>query len=373
MLAKTPPMGWNSWNTFAEDVTEALLMETADAMVSTGLQAAGYEYVVIDDCWSLRTRGADGRLVADPEKFPHGMKYLADYIHSKGLKFGMYSCAGTRTCAGYPSSFEYELLDAQTFAGFGVDFLKYDFCNKPTHADGPLLYHRMSMALKASGREILFSACNWGCDQVETWIRSTGAHMYRSTGDIFDNFQSMSDIARSQIMKLPYAGPGCFNDIDMLVCGMHDKGNVAAGGMNDAEYRFHFALWCVMQSPLMIGCDIRSMDEVTRATLCNKELIRINQDAEARPAYSISRKQPEGLFLGFKHLENNEFLLFGFNFKEKPDLTFVELFDVGLPKGCALQLHDVITGEEEAAAVDYVHFLLPAHGFKIYRGTLVTL
>jgi alpha-galactosidase len=373
MLAQTPPLGWNSWNTFAQEITEELLMETADAMVSSGLQAAGYEYVVIDDCWSLRQRGADGRLVADPEKFPHGMKYLADYIHGKGLKFGMYSCAGTRTCAGYPSSFGYELLDAQTFAEFGIDFLKYDFCNKPSHADGPLLYHRMSLALKASGREILFSACNWGSDQVETWIRSTGAHMYRSTGDICDNFRSMSDIARSQILKLPYAGPGCYNDIDMLVCGMKDKGHVAAGGMNDAEYRFHFALWCVMQSPLMIGCDIRNLDAATKETLLNAALLKINQDQEARPAYPINRKQPDDCFLGFKHLENNEFLLFGFNFDDELDCPFVELFDIGLPQGCGLQLRNVMTGEAEPVAKEYFRFQLPAHGFQIFRGTLITL
>ncbi|MDR2525242.1 MAG: alpha-galactosidase [Oscillospiraceae bacterium] len=376
MLAKTPPLGWNSWNTFAENITEDLLMETADAMISSGLKDAGYEYVVIDDCWSLRQRGADGRLIADPEKFPHGMKYLADYIHSKGLKFGMYSCAGTRTCAGYPSSFEYELVDAQTFAGFGVDFLKYDFCNKPRHADGPLLYHRMSLALKASGREILFSACNWGSDHVETWIRSTGAHMYRSTGDIFDNFQSMSDIARSRIDKLAYSAPGCFDDIDMLVCGMRNKGNVAAGGMRDEEYLFHFALWCVMQSPLMIGCDIRDMDAATKATLLNKELLRINQDVEARPAFPFNcgrRDHPEREFLGFKHLADNEFLLFGFNFNDKARDCFVEFYDIGLPAGCALRLRDIMTGAEVPAAKDYMRLQLPAHGFQIYRGKLITL
>ena len=179
-------MGWNSWNTFGENISEELIMGIADAMVEKGLRDAGYEYIVIDDCWSLRERGEDGRLVADPKKFPHGMKYLADYIHSKGMKFGMYSCAGTLTCAGYPSSFDHEYLDAQTFADFGVDFLKYDFCYKPETSDGPLLYYRMGMALKATGREILFSACNWGSDNVWQWIRSTGAHMYRSTGDIVD-------------------------------------------------------------------------------------------------------------------------------------------------------------------------------------------
>ena len=158
MLAKKPPMGWNSWNTFGPNINEALIMETADAMVSLGYRDAGYEYLVIDDCWSLKERGADGRLVPDPEKFPHGMKYVADYVHEKGLKFGMYSCAGLRTCAGYPSSYDHEYVDAQTFAGWGVDFLKYDFCNFPENADCKNRYLRMSMALKATGRPILFSA-----------------------------------------------------------------------------------------------------------------------------------------------------------------------------------------------------------------------
>jgi len=378
MLAKTPPMGWNSWNTFAENISEDLLMETADAMVSTGLRDAGYEYVVIDDCWSLRERGKDGRIVADPAKFPHGMKFLADYIHSKGLKFGMYSCAGTRTCAGYPSSFDHEFEDARMFAEFGVDFLKYDFCNKPVHADGPNLYYRMALALKSSGREILFSACNWGSDKVEEWIRSTGARMYRSTGDITDNFKSMSDIAKSQIGKLAYAGPGCWNDIDMLVVGMHNRGNVATGGMTDDEYLFHFALWCAMQSPLMIGCDVRNMSEATLRTLTHPELIRINQDGEARPLLPVTGHgwpNEASDFVGFKHLAGNEFLLCAFNFAEHERLLNVEFFDFGLPatSGKGLALRDVVTGEEIGVKSDYMRIPAPGHGFKLYRGRLVDL
>ena len=236
MLAQTPPMGWNSWNTFGEKINEQVVKDTADAIVALGLKDVGYEYVVIDDCWSLLERDENGRLVADPEKFPSGMKALADYVHSKGLKFGIYSCVGFLTCAEYPGSFDHEFEDAQTFADWGVDFLKYDFCYKPSRVNGPLLYQRMSMALKATGREILFSACNWGRDDVETWIRSTGAHMYRSTGDIGDNFQCMKEIAVSQYDKLAYSLPGCFNDIDMLICGMHGNGNVALGGCTEEEY-----------------------------------------------------------------------------------------------------------------------------------------
>ncbi len=372
MLAKTPPMGWNSWNTFAQNINEEMIMQTADAMVETGLAALGYEYVVIDDCWSLRERGADGRIVADPEKFPHGMKYLADYVHSKGLKFGMYSCAGTRTCAEYPASFEKEMIDAQTFADWGVDFLKYDFCNKPVHANGPLLYYRMSMALKASGREILFSACNWGSDNVERWIRSTGAHMYRSTGDIGDNFQSIKDIALSQIDKLGYSTPGCFNDMDMLVCGMYNKGNVARGGCDDTEYKTHFALWCMCASALMIGCDVRNMTPETAALLKNPELIALNQDPEARAPFAFVRTDDGQLAL-FRHLANNEYALGIFNLSDRDRNIFCNFYDVGLSNnmGLCFEMKDMFTGEVVRTNTDYYRCPLKAHDCALYRAKLV--
>ena len=376
MLARTPPMGWNSWNTFGADICEKVVLETADAMVRTGLKDAGYEYVVIDDCWSKRERDENGRIAADPDKFPHGMKYVADYIHGKGLKFGMYSCDGVKTCAGYPGSFDHEFLDARTFAEFGVDFLKYDNCFRPANSSGPLMYHRMGMALKASGREILFSACNWGSDEVERWIRSSGAHMYRSTGDINDSFRSMSDIAVSQLGKLAYSAVGCFNDTDMLVCGMHNQGNVAAGGMTDAEYLFHFALWCAMQSPLMIGCDVRGMSSATRNILTNRELIRIDQDAEARPIYPVGGKAFDSFFIGFKHLEGGEYLLAAFNFTDSPLTPWsshVELYDIGLPvgSGLALRMKDLATGEDLGKVREFLSLPLKGREFKMYRCTVV--
>ena len=204
MLAKTPPMGWNSWNTFTKDINEEMIMQMADAMVDTGLLDAGYEYLTIDDCWSEKKRDENGNLVADHVKFPHGMKYVADYVHSKGLKFGMYTCCGVMTCAGYPGSFGHEFEDAKYFAEVGVDLLKYDNCYHPS-MQSQLSYNRMSLALKASGREILFSMCNWGNAQVWTWARSVGAHMYRSTGDIFDNFPSIRKLSESQLPNLGYS------------------------------------------------------------------------------------------------------------------------------------------------------------------------
>ena len=258
MIARTAPMGWNSWNTFAKDINEELICQMADVMVSEGYRDAGYEYLVIDDCWSEMERDENGRLVPDHVKFPHGMKAVADYVHSKGLKFGMYSCAGVRTCAGYPSSFDHEFVDAATFAEWGVDFLKYDFCNFPVNGDCKMRYQTMSMALKATGREILFSACNWGREEPWHWMRSIGAHMYRSTGDIMDNFVSFTDIVKSQIANFCDSGNYCFNDIDMLTVGMYGKGNVGIGSVcTDEEYRIQFALWCMLSAPLMMGGDLR--------------------------------------------------------------------------------------------------------------------
>ena len=191
ILAQTPPMGFNTWNTFGPDINEQMVLEMADVIVEKGYKDAGYEYVVIDDCWSLRERDENGNLVADPDKFPHGMKYVGDYIHSKGLKFGMYSCAGTRTCAGYPASFDHEFQDARTFASWGVDYLKYDYCFRPMNQQGHALYKRMGLALANCGRDICFSACSWGADKTNEWIKQTGAHLWRSTGDINDSWASL--------------------------------------------------------------------------------------------------------------------------------------------------------------------------------------
>ena len=194
MIKLTPPMGWNSWNTFGENINEKMIFETADVMAESGLRDKGYEYLVIDDCWSLRERDENGRLVPDPGKFPHGMKAVADYVHSKGLKFGMYSCAGNMTCAGYPGSYEHEFIDAETFASWDVDFLKYDYCYHSPILHGKYLYRRMGLALENCGRDILFSACSWGADETHEWIKETGASMWRSTGDIFDTWDSVKDL-----------------------------------------------------------------------------------------------------------------------------------------------------------------------------------
>jgi len=376
MYVQTPPMGWNSWNTFGHNINEQLVRETADAMVDRGFLAAGYEYVVIDDCWSLRERDKDGHMVADPAKFPSGMKALADYVHSKGLKFGMYSCDGTRTCAGYPGSYDYEFIDAHDFAEIGIDYLKYDNCYKPEFMPGRLLYNRMSMALKSTGRDILFSACNWGNENVESWIRSTGAGLYRSTGDIFDGFDSLHEIYRSQLDKFGYIGPGCFNDVDMLICGMKGAGNVGEengfSGCTDAQYAMHFALWCFMASPLMIGCDVRNVDEETVKLLTNRALIAIDQDFEVRPPFVVEN-YPNTLVL-MRHLSNNEYAIGIFNIDENARHFVVDYSQTGLSPNCGygLELTDIFTGENCGIIANGSKFEdIGSYGMKIYRAKVV--
>lgn len=371
MHIKTAPMGWNSWNTFMSEINEKLILESADAMVEKGYRDAGYEYIVIDDCWSMKERDENGRLVPNPEKFPHGMKYVADYIHSKGLKFGMYSCAGILTCAGYPSSYGHEFIDAATFAEWGVDFLKYDFCYFPKNADGKQAYLTMSNALRTCGRDILFSACNWGCGESWNWMASVGAHMYRSTGDIYNAFESMKKIALSQIPHFNCSGPGCFNDIDMLTVGMYDKGALHRGDspvQTDADYKTQFALWCMLSAPLMMGGDIRNTNDFCHELLTNRELISINQDPDARQPYDFSDLVDSRALCLFKVLSNNEFALGLFNLADKEATAKFFPTCVGFPNysGAKLLMKDVFTGEE-VTVKDYFMKTLPSHDCVVYK------
>jgi alpha-galactosidase len=377
MLAKKPPMGWNSWNTFGENISDALIRETADAMVETGLRDAGYEYLVIDDCWSLRERDENGSLVADPKKFPNGMKAVADYVHSKGLKFGMYSCCGVKTCAGYPGSWGHEFDDAKFFAEVGIDFLKYDNCYHPS-MPSHLSYNRMALALKAQKRDILFSACNWGNAHVETWARACGVDMYRSTGDIFDSFASIRRLSESQKEKLAYSSAGCFNDIDMLVVGMRGKGNVGEDcgytGCTDGQYRYHFALWCMMMSPLMIGCDIRHMDEETKKLLLNPALIAINQDEDTRPPLFVNENtgHKEAL-LTFRHLSDGKVAFGFFNTYETKKTFMIPYYEIGLDPLCGwgFDVTDAFTGEHIGVQKEYVSVTVEAGDCRVLTGTLV--
>jgi alpha-galactosidase len=285
-LAETPPMGWNSWNTFAGNINEQLIREMADAIAESGMQAAGYEYVVLDDCWSAMERDAEGNLVAHPEKFPSGMKALGDYLHSKGFKFGIYNCAGTKTCAGFPGGHEHEKQDAKMYASWGVDYLKYDWCNTDG-ADPKQRYAKMRDALHAAGRPIVLSMCEWGTAKPWTWA-SDVAHLWRTTGDICDVWDgkprqewehSVKQILDWQVGLEVYAGPGHWNDPDMLEVGNE--------GLTLAESRAHFSLWCMLAAPLMAGNDVRKMTPEIRDVLCDRDVIAIDQDPHGKQGFRV--------------------------------------------------------------------------------------
>jgi alpha-galactosidase len=283
-LALTPPMGWNSWNRFACNVNEDVVKAAADAMVNSGMKDAGYEYIVIDDCWQV-SRDAAGNIVVDSKSFPHGIKALADYVHSKGLKFGIYSDAGTKTCAGRPGGRGHEYQDALQYAAWGVDYLKYDWCNTGTQ-NAPASYATMRDALQAAGRPIVFSLCEWGSNKPWLWATDVG-NLWRTTGDISDCWNCKKDqLSWTQILDLQvglqsYAGPGHWNDPDML--------EVGNGGMTTTEYRAHFSLWCMLAAPLMAGNDLKNMSPEIKEILTNKEVIAVDQDPLGREGRRVHK------------------------------------------------------------------------------------
>ena len=275
-LAKTPPMGWNSWNLFAEKIDDQTVRTMADAMVSSGMRDAGYIYVNIDDTWE-GVRDAQGNLQAN-HKFPE-MKALADYVHSKGLKLGIYSSPGPRTCGSYPASYGHEAQDANTFASWGIDYLKYDWCSAGNIYKNDALqpvYQKMGEALHATGRPIVYSLCEYGMGSVEKWGADVSGNLWRTTGDIRDEWDSMMANVELQVPTAPYAGPGHWNDPDMLEIGN--------GHMSEDEYRTHMSLWALVAAPLLAGNDIRSMSASTKAILLNKEVIAIDQDPLGKQA-----------------------------------------------------------------------------------------
>lgn len=375
MFIEKPPMGWNSWNTFGSQIDEKLVLDSARSLVENGLSAVGYDYVVIDDCWSLKQRDKNGKLVPDPAKFPSGMRSLADKIHAMGLKFGMYSCCGLMTCAGYPSALDREWTDAHTFAEWGVDYLKYDYCYKPENRKGETLYRAMGTALACSGRDIVFSACNWGTDESPQWICSTGADLWRSTGDIIDNFNSVRDSIRARLTVLPYGGKGCFNDMDMLVVGMNGKGNVGLGGCSQTEYRTHFAAWCMFQSPLMIGCDVRSADAFTLDLLKNRLLISIDQDEKcAQCTVRVFGNEGNDLcFTAARPLADGDLAIGFFNLSENGrELYFLlEEYGIGVSSGRALELCDCWEGKKSRSSNGAVSVRLAPHDCVVYRAKIV--
>lgn len=368
-----PPMGWNSWNTFYDQIDENLFLSVADVMADSGLADVGYEYLIIDDCWSHCTRDSAGRLKANPDRFPRGIKALADYIHSKGLKIGIYSCCGLHTCAAkYPGSFEREFSDAKQFAEWGIDYLKYDNCYHPATLSSAMLYRRMSMALRSSGRDILLAACQWGRDDVYSWIRSAGVHTFRSTVDIQDSWQSIEEIVLSQLDKQYCSGPGCFNDMDILVVGMHGGGmnpETSMGGCTDIEYQTHFVLWAMMNSPLIIGCDVRSMSDRTREILTNPDVISINQDLECRSCYRLNAFGSPDAFILVKQLSGAEWAVGFFNFGETTAHVELHFWDMGLSlqSGMCLQFYDCLNHEQMGYQREFYACWIEPHGCRLFR------
>jgi len=305
-LARTPPMGWNSWNKFGCNVSEEMIREMAEAMVSSGMKEAGYQYINIDDCWHGQ-RDSLGFIHPDPERFPSGMKALADYIHSLGLKFGIYSDAGWKTCAGKPGSRGHEYQDALQYARWGVDYLKYDWCNtEGLKAEGA--YLTMRDALYAAGRPVVFSICEWGENKPWEWGKNIG-HLWRTTGDISAVFEGVIDhgtwssLGVLKILDLQeglrvHAGPGHWNDPDMLEVG---------NGMTVNEDRAHFSMWCLLAAPLIAGNDLRNMTTETRKILTNREVIAIDQDSSGIQGFRHSMS--DSMEIWFKPLAGGDWAM----------------------------------------------------------------
>jgi alpha-galactosidase len=357
-LAKTPPMGFNDWNAFGCNVDEQLIKQTADFFVTSGLKDAGYTYVNIDDCWLTKTRSTDGHLVPDPVKFPDGIKGTADYVHSKGLKLGIYEDAGTKTCAGYPGSLGHEQTDANDFAAWGVDYLKYDNCyneSDGTLADFKARYTAMRDALKNTGRPIVYSICEWGQLDPATWAGDIG-NLWRTTGDINDSWNSLKSIIAQNAPLAQYAHPGAWNDPDML--------EVGNGHMTDTEYKTHFGLWAEMAAPLLIGTDLRKATPDTMAILKNKDVIAIDQDKLGVQGQVIA--QGNGTMVFNKPLKNGDRAVALYNSTDAATTISTTAAQIGLTRSSGYALKDVWSGATTESA-GTISASVPAHGTALYR------
>ena len=351
-LAQTPPMGWNSWNKFGCDVNEQLIREMSDAMVGSGLKAAGYQYVNIDDCWQV-SRDAQGNIVADPARFPSGIKALADYVHSKGLKLGVYTDAGRMTCQKRPGSYDHELQDAKTYASWGVDYVKVDWCYSEG-LDPEVQYAKFRDALAQAGRPIVFSICNWGVKAPWRWGPKTG-NLWRTTGDISDKYDSMSLIGFSQNGLEKFAGPGHWNDPDML--------EVGNGGMDRDEYRTHMALWALLAAPLLAGNDLRSMTAETKEMLTNGEVLSVDQDARGVQGHRIWEEGP--LEIWAKPLADQSQAVGLFNRSEAALTMTLDFKAIGLSPPA--KVRDLWEHKDIATAQDTYTVEVPKHGVVLLK------
>ncbi|HEU5403759.1 MAG TPA: alpha-galactosidase [Terriglobales bacterium] len=369
-LALTPPMGWNSWNKFACHVSADLIKQTADNIVSSGMKDAGYQYIVIDDCWQV-SRDKDGNIQPDPKTFPDGIKALADYIHSKGLKFGIYSDGGTKTCQGRPGSRGYEFQDARQYAAWGVDYLKYDWCNTTTQ-DGPTTYEIMRQALDASGRPIVFSICEWGKNKPWLWGERVGGNLWRTTDDIEDRFSGlhkwpngsccsygMTDILDEQVGLQSYAGPGHWNDPDML--------EVGNGGMTTEEYRSHFSLWAMLAAPLMAGNDLANMTPEIRDILTNKEVIAVDQDRLGHQGTRVAKNGD--LEVWSRPLADGSRAVILFNRGAEQKEIAVDWTEIGYPAHLAAKVRDLWQHKDLGSFTGKFSAAVVSHGVVMVRVT----
>lgn len=361
-LAKTPPMGWNSWNAFGMDINSQIVKSVADSMVTKGLKDAGYEYIVIDDGWQMG-RDKNGRIITDSTSFPEGIKYLADYVHSRGLKFGIYTCCGTKTCGGRPGSYGYEAIDAKTYAEWGVDYIKEDWCNTEG-LNTRTQYKIMSDAIRATGRPMILSLCEWGTSKPWEWAKGIGA-MWRTTSDIQDCYDCVKDwggmgwihILEKSVDLAPYAGPGHWNDPDML-----EVGNKA---LNPIECRAHFAMWCMMAAPLIAGNNISTMHETIREILTAPEIIAIDQDSLGIQGTRI--RNENGLQVWQKPLEDGSIAVALLNVTNNSSQMSVSLDEIGFRNGVKSEVRDLWNRKDLASIKSMYNAEVEAHGVVVVK------
>lgn len=341
-LAPTPPMGWMSWNLFGANISDQLIREMADVMVEGGYRDAGYEYIFIDDCWQ---GGRDNRnnIIPDQKKFPNGIKAVADYVHSKGLKLGIYSDAAQLTCAGYTASYGFEEQDAKTFASWGIDFLKYDYCHAPADVEtAKARYAAMAKALRASGRDITLNICEWGVRKPWRWAAQVGGQTWRATGDVRDMWKDIVKQGGMGILDIinqtdtlgQYAGPSHWNDLDMLVVGLYGKGGPSSDlggvGCTNDEYQTQMSMWCMFSSQLSMSNDLRKDDSEAKRILLNKEAIVINQDPLGKVAKPVGKSGLCRLYL--RELAGGRHAVAIFNDTDSQQTATVSFQQLGLGK-----------------------------------------
>jgi alpha-galactosidase len=355
-LARTPPMGWNSWNHFACEVSDAVVRAQAGALVANGMKSVGYTYILIDDCWQ-GTRDAAGYLRANA-KFPD-MKALAEYVHGKGLKIGIYSSPGPKTCGGYEGSYGHEDQDAQTFADWEMDYLKYDLCSYDGMGDQIAAYKKMGDALKKTGRPIVYALCQYGMQKSWTWATSVGGNLWRTDDDIRDDYYTMAELGFGQNGLEQFAGPGHWNDPDMLEIGN--------GGMTTDEYRTHMTLWCILAAPLLTGNNLAAMDTATRDLLTNPEVIAIDQDPLGVQGHRIKQEGPVEVWM--KPLKDGSAAVGLFNRGWGAMSVTVDFRDAGF--GTASEVRDLWAKKDLGHLQEKYTVTVPQHGavlIKVKKG-----